>query len=162
MSWYLSFLGFCWTIFILSLGLQPAAQQDLKPFFSIFISEETLKEVLPLIEINYGGSTVSTENPYSFIQFLIRKGAHFGVYGVLSLIVTAQQICYKIDLTRAFLLGLFFVGIVGSVDELLQHFNPGRSGMVLDVFLDMSGSLISLVWLFFIKGKVQMITEGAS
>lgn len=62
--------------------------------------------------------------------------------------VARQQMVFRMAPGRAFLISVCFVGLVGSVDELTQYFIPGRTGLALDVLLDLSGSIIAFLWLW--------------
>lgn len=146
-----SLLALLWTLFILSLGAQPGSEQDVTPILTKIIAEDVLRELLPQWEFWYGNSLINTAEPYDFIQFLLRKGAHFVFYGILALIIVEQQLHYRLDPARAFFLAFLFLGLLAGADELLQSFNPGRSGMFLDVILDMCGSSLALIRLLWSK-----------
>lgn len=78
-------------------------------------------------------------------QFVIRKTAHFTIYGVLGVlaflsIVTYKKIpfCYRLISPAAFCL------LYSISDEVHQRFIPGRSGEIRDVFIDFCGSLLGI------------------
>lgn len=151
---YFSILIFFWAFLLLFAGMQPAEQQDLRPVLADLIPEEFFLERIPHFTINYQGIVRSTENPLELIHFLVRKAAHFIFYGILSLLVVCQQQYFRVNSARSFLISIIFVGLVAITDEYTQHFIPGRTGMAMDVFLDLAGSSIALIWLG-IKGKTE-------
>ncbi len=58
-------------------------------------------------------------------------------------LICAAWILVILSLARA----LVMVFLVAVADEGIQYFNEGRSGLVEDVVLDVSGSLFVLLWL---------------
>lgn len=73
-------------------------------------------------------------------NFVVRKAAHFSEYAVLGAVMAkAIDPMRTFDRARLFALCLTLV-LVPSIDETIQLFVPGRSGMVTDVLLDCSGA----------------------
>ena len=81
----------------------------------------------------------------SGINFIIRKGAHFGVYLVLGLLVYNGLIYSNIASKRVVFIALLICVLYASSDEMHQLYIPGRSGQVSDVLLDSAGSLVGLL-----------------
>ena len=86
--------------------------------------------------------TISTTH-FDLLHFLIRKAAHFSVYGILSALFfrawrgNPQGRRWK--WTWA-VLALAVCLITASSDEYHQSFTPGRTAAVKDVELDMVGA----------------------
>lgn len=130
-------------------------QQSQVGLLDRLLAGEPLKEPLAKVRFNYAGSEVSiAASGYSkFIEFFIRKGAHFGTYFILG-----GSFClalyYKV---KNYWWGAFF-GILGATgyaatDEFHQMLTGGRTPLFQDVMLDMAGAatavvLILLVFLF--------------
>ncbi len=144
-----------WTVFILYQGAQPFEKQDLRPFLENTVSEERLGEMLPRWEFHYGTSRITYKKPYNFVHFFLRKKGHFIIYAALAFLLIQQQLLYKRDAARAFALALAIVLAVAMVDEGMQFFSAGRSGMFLDVLLDLYGTIPVLLWLSFQQGKLR-------
>lgn len=99
------------------------------------------------ISFTYGGSIVSIDHlGYSkFVEFFIRKGAHFGTYFILggSLFLGVYPKLKLRGLT-AILAWLSATGYAG-LDEFHQMITGGRSPMFQDVMLDSMGALTAIV-----------------
>src|SRR4051812_16161526 len=106
--------------------------------------------ILPCVDLRWGDP----------VHTLLRKGAHFFNYAVLSWLWFrawrywdmrdgAQAGSWKL---RWALLGFALAAATAVADESLQSFVPSRTGSVLDILLDCSGALfaqllIVRVWL---------------
>lgn len=83
------------------------------------------------------------------LSVLIRKSAHFLIFlcvGISSSMLCANnpgKITFR-QIGWACLIALMFA----SVDELHQHFVPGRSGELKDVLLDFAGASVGIVFVF--------------
>lgn len=83
---------------------------------------------------------------------MVRKTAHFLEYAILGA-ETALRNKWKYTVSadgpeKQFEVVLFWIG-VPVIDELIQHFTPGRACMIRDVILDMAGfsAGYGLVWI---------------
>lgn len=78
-------------------------------------------------------------------NYLVRKTAHFTEYLVLGVLASrafcVTRIAWRIDLLY---LAVFLV-MVPSIDETIQLFVPGRSGLVTDVAIDCCGALTGVL-----------------
>lgn len=90
----------------------------------------------------------------------IRKIAHFSVYFVLGILVllTLKEFNVKNNICYYAILICFLYSVS---DEIHQLFVDGRSGEVLDVLLDTTGSVISIVllWYSYLKNKVKFLNN---
>lgn len=84
-------------------------------------------------------------------NFVVRKCAHFTEYLILGIIAThAFDIEGGHRPIAIFATALFLV-LVPSIDETIQLFVPGRSGMVRDVLIDCSGAATGVVLRYLIR-----------
>lgn len=85
------------------------------------------------------------------LNYPIRKLAHFSIYLLLGIFV------YNIFLLTGFkhkeLLSILICMIYAITDETHQLFISGRTGQVLDVFIDTMGSLTSILLIKLIRSK---------
>ena len=83
----------------------------------------------------------------------IRKGAHLFLYFVLGIL--AFNLHYKIYGLQpiTFIYTIIFCFVYACTDEIHQLFIDGRSGEVLDVFIDTIGAFLSTSFLYLIKKK---------
>lgn len=74
-------------VFLFVSSSQSYEQQSLIPFLQHWLSSRPFEELLMGVHLSYGGGVVSIETLgyYYFIEFFIRKGAHFVVFGLVGL-----------------------------------------------------------------------------
>jgi VanZ family protein len=95
------------------------------------------------IQFTYAGSEISVQQKGldRFIEFLIRKAAHFSVFFMLGfLLYRAFWASGSTKLVGCFA-SLFFVLFYALTDEIHQAFTPNRTPLLEDVLLDFSGGL---------------------
>lgn len=73
-------------------------------------------------------------------NLLVRKAAHFTEYAVLGVLVSSALDPGARRTRSRILLIAAVLALVASLDESIQLFVPGRSGMVTDVLLDCCGA----------------------
>lgn len=78
-------------------------------------------------------------------KIIVRKSAHFISYFILGLLIIIFLIDIKWQPKYIYLLTLFFCFIYACTDEIHQLFISGRHGSFIDVLIDTSGSLMSLI-----------------
>ena len=100
----------------------------------------------------------------SSYQLLFRKMAHFSIYSLLGFSLCGFFVLS--DKLKIYVCGLFSAGIsliYSFCDEIHQLFIPGRSGLLVDVFIDFAGSILgtfNFILLFiFIKYIVHQKTK---
>lgn len=128
-----------------------AESQSLQSTLEVFMAGKPFENFLTRFRFEYGGSIISIQNLgyFSFIEFFIRKGAHFfsyfllGLFWVLGLRKRVRENWLTIILSLLLCIGY------ASFDELRQSFNPGRTGLMVDVILDTAGATtgVVLAWL---------------
>lgn len=85
-------------------------------------------------------------------QFVIRKTAHFTIYGVLGVLAFLSVATYKKIPFRYRLISPATICLLYSIsDELHQRLVPGRSGEIRDVFIDFCGSLLGIIFVALIS-----------
>lgn len=134
-----------------------AETQSLQPTLEVFMGGKPLETFLTRFQFQYGGKVISIQNLgyFSFIEFFIRKGAHFfsyfalGFFWVLGLKKRIREEWLTILLSILLCIGY------ASFDELHQSFNPGRTGLMVDVILDTAGAItgVGMAW-FLTKKKI--------
>lgn len=69
---------------------------------------------------------------------------HFCVFALIATLVI-HALPARVSGTARWLLAFAIVSLYGFADELLQHFNPARTGDPLDWFADSLGALLAVV-----------------
>lgn len=73
---------------------------------------------------------------------VIRKIAHITEYLILEILVFS--FVNELNIDRKIIVSLLICLILSSIDEFHQLFIPGRTGKILDVFIDMIGALLGI------------------
>jgi len=130
------------SILFISSG-QTYEQQSLIPTLEKWLPGEPLESILSKLHVPYWGTTISIEERgyYHFVEFLLRKSAHFVIFGFLAAAIYLILPKHTVrTLTAAFLTLLLAIG-----DEYHQSLTGGRTPAVQDVILDMAGAVTFLI-----------------
>lgn len=125
------------TIFIFSNSLMPA---DVSSAQSGFFTS-LLKKILLIFDI------VLKDNELSFI---VRKTAHFSQFFFWGLFCFLFIKTFVKEVFEPYVLTLNYGLMVAMTDELIQNYVPGRAMESLDVLIDISGVIASLIVSFII------------
>lgn len=122
---------------------QSADQQSLIPTLEKWLPGEPLKSSLSKLHVPYWGKIVSVDERgyYPFVEFLIRKSAHFFTFGIIASIIylISPKHMFRI-LTATCITLLLAIG-----DEYHQSMTSGRTSTLQDVILDMAGAITFLI-----------------
>ena len=133
---------------------QTYEQQSQIGLLSNLLKNEPFKAQLSGVSFIYAGSEVSIEKSgyFSFIEFFIRKGAHFGTY----LILGSSFFLGLIPRMKHFLLVAFFSWLsatgYAALDEFHQMLTGGRTPLFQDVILDSLGALTGVLICWLVLG----------
>ena len=78
-------------------------------------------------------------------EHLVRKTAHFTEYMLLGILCCMDFAVFGMGGIRYVLFPLYICLAVSVIDESIQLFTVGRSGMLFDVWLDHAGSITGVV-----------------
>ncbi|MBM7687421.1 VanZ family protein [Enterococcus sp. AZ170] len=137
---------------------QTYEQQSQVGLLDKLLGNQPFKEQLKGISFGYAGSEVSIQaRGYAkFVEFFIRKGAHFGTYFLLGgswFIGLNMKI--KQPLLIAVVAWLTATGYAG-LDEYHQMLTGGRTPLFQDVMLDSIGALTAVVLCLLVIGIKKM------
>ena len=97
---------------------------------------------------HYDGKYQSLGNDgyFNFLEFFIRKGAHFGIYFLLGLFICLALYSYFSNnwFLRIFIPWMSATGLA-AFNEFHQGITGGRSPMIADVILDSFGSICAIL-----------------
>ncbi len=104
-------------------------------------SPKAIGAVMPDVTVTYRNVTIAAKKePFQFIEFLFRKGAHLLVYGILAALAysavagTGKETAVKV-------VGiLLLTGCIAALDEWNQRMSAARTGAIQDVWIDMAGA----------------------
>ena len=132
---------------------QPYSEQNIQPLLGANLKlPEWVMAILSKIHFTYAGMEVSVEalGLPAFIEFFIRKGAHFSVYFAMAFILAS---IVKFWVQKTWKLSAITLGIVflyACSDEWHQSFTGDRTPLFHDVMIDTIGGLagiaVYLLW----------------
>lgn len=94
-------------------------------------------------------------------QFIVRKGAHFTLYGILGIFSFFTYITYtSLSLKTRFCYSALTCLLYAFSDEIHQTFIPGRSGELRDVLIDFCGSILGIAFLTLITRKAKFTKQN--
>ncbi|MDK8183442.1 VanZ family protein [Paenibacillus sp. UMB4589-SE434] len=135
-------LAVVWMGFVFYKSSQTYADQDLRPSFAAFITEETLQKYIPHIEFDYDGQHVTWKQPYDFVEYFIRKGAHVAEFALLCFLILKTLYATSLSAISAVAIGGIATFLYACSDEWHQSFVPGRTGHFQDVLVDSIGIVL--------------------
>ncbi len=142
---------FSWLLVIIWMGVifffssMPSKESNFK-------SEKTINKVVEKTLVKTNDLGITDKHPSSkkmklFVEYLnypLRKCMHASIYFILALLVfNALRFTNTIN-TKRYFLTLFICFFYALLDEYHQTFVVGRTGQLMDVFIDTFGSLVGL------------------
>ena len=118
-------------------------QQTSVPFLERYLATKPFLNLLSHIELTYAGSKISIGNLgyYKFIEFFIRKGAHFVTYFLLGLFLNLGLPLKRFSGLIAVLIAFLYA----AFDEFHQMLTGGRTPLLDDVMLDTCGAILAVI-----------------
>jgi len=123
-------------------------QQTSVPFLEKYLINKPFYHSLTGIHFSYSGKVQSIANDgyFHFVEFFVRKGAHFSIYLVLGIFICLALYTYfgKNYFLKVFVPWMMVTGLA-AFDEFHQGLTGGRTPLVDDVILDSIGSLVGII-----------------
>jgi Predicted integral membrane protein len=154
--WFI--VAFCWIFFIFTLSSESYNQQSIKPTLNKWVTKDQLADFLPDTSITYHGSTVvAKQDPYGFVEFFFRKGAHVFMYAVLAaaLYMLIRHLMARRQMVLPVIMALILTGGTAALDERNQLSSVGRTGNPTDVLVDLTGACIGLIVCILINYRLE-------
>ncbi|WNF37385.1 VanZ family protein [Bacillaceae bacterium IKA-2] len=135
--------------------------EDILMFIKSRLEAEATKGFLKGINFTYATSEVSIERMgvAGFIEFLLRKGAHFTFFFILGFLIYRALWASKCKNYLNFIGSFLFVVLYAVSDELHQAFTPNRTPLVEDIVLDSVGGLTGILFAFAIYYTISYFKE---
>ncbi|HSH25750.1 MAG TPA: VanZ family protein [Massilibacterium sp.] len=144
-----------WMSLIFYSSAQPYEKQDLRPFLSSTFDLSWVSTFFSFVSFEYAGEEISIAalGVSGFIEFFIRKSAHFFVYFILAILFyrALDNTCKKKN--KLFITSLYATIIYAATDEFHQSLTINRTPLVQDVLIDLTGGLCGLLFLTFFQNK---------
>lgn len=145
-----------WMGMIFYFSSQPYEKQDMRPTFAQYVDEQTVERYLSWVDFRYAGHEVSIDHlgVPGFLEFFLRKGAHFSVYFVLAILLHRPLSHYSMKKGQALMFALLLTAAYAGFDEVHQSFTENRTPLWQDSVLDTVGGSFGLaVRLLFMRLK---------
>ncbi|MCD2256317.1 VanZ family protein [Agrilactobacillus fermenti] len=122
-------------------------EQTSVPFLQKVLANQPFKQQLAHISFSYAGKTqsIAAIGYFKFIEFFIRKGAHFLTYFILGL---STYLGFQNRIRGRWFAGItFWLACTGfaATDEFHQMLTGDRTPLFQDVMLDSMASLLGLL-----------------
>jgi len=130
------------SILFVSSG-QSAEQQSLIPTLEKWLPGEPFKSSLSKLHVPYWDIIVSIDERgyYPFVEFLLRKSAHFFTFGFIASIIYLKLPKHMFRILTATWITL----LLAAGDEYHQSLTSGRTPTLQDVILNMAGAITFLI-----------------
>ncbi|MGM0805741.1 MAG: VanZ family protein [Bacillota bacterium] len=152
LKWYHWFPVLLIVLGIFYSSSQPYQKQDVRPEIGKYINLDKVEENFGDVKINYAGSEVSVDarGPASFVEFFIRKGAHFTVFFALGFFAFRAIRVSGHTTFKSAIIALVIVAGYAAFDETHQNFTENRTPHVEDVLIDITGGSTAILLASFI------------
>lgn len=155
------FIGLAMAIMVLLYysSSQPYEDQSAIPLLERLLISEPLSNFFSGIQFTYAGKEISTAalGYAGFVEFFIRKGAHFGIYLLLGLFWFLGLKNKMNSLGLAAMISWLLAAGYAAFDEFNQMLTPDRTPLIQDILLDSVGALtgiaLALIFQFFYQKK---------
>ena len=94
------------------------------------------------------------------MHIIIRKTAHFALYGILGAVTYIAAHSLKEDFRKCFAASLGFPLIYAAADEIHQIFTDGRTARLFDVFIDELGAAAGSVTAFAVIACIDYLKQN--
>jgi VanZ family protein len=152
---------FIWMGMIFYASSQPYEKQDLRPTISSHLDLKIVETLFSSVVIQYAGDEISINElgAAHFIEFFIRKAAHFFVYFGLGFLIYRALSIYFLNNRLTFIATWVLTILYAISDEIHQSYTPNRSPHWEDVMIDTVGGLfgIALAWIIYKKIRTKRI-----
>jgi VanZ family protein len=141
-----------WASVIFFFSAQPYEKQELSPQINGIIDKQLIEENFSHIKLHYASSEVSVQRlgAAKFVEFFIRKSAHFIEFAVLAFLIY-RALRRRMIRTNVKIIGAFAGSVLYAIsDEFHQSFTSNRTPLVHDVFIDSLGALFGVLVAFII------------
>ncbi|WP_246369185.1 VanZ family protein [Listeria rustica] len=152
LSWLFMGIALAMILILFFSSSQTYEQQSMTSGLDRLLANKPFEKQLSAISFPYAGSEISIQAKgySSFIEFFIRKGAHFFSYALMGF---SLFMGFSAFIKRRWLVTAFSAGIplaYAAFDEFHQMLTGGRTPLVQDVMLDFTGALFGILLAYFL------------
>lgn len=130
-------------------------QQTTVPLLERYLVTKPFENQLAKLSFTYGGQTISVQAAgyFKFVEFFIRKAAHYFIYlglGVCFTLALRERLGGRV--LTIFVCTLMSLGYA-ALDEFHEMLTGGRTPLFQDVILDGIGALTGILLVIWLKRK---------
>ena len=133
-----------WMALIFSFSMETAAES----------SESSGGFIRALLEtFDRDFSALSAAGQYAKIEslsYIVRKTAHFCIFGMLGILVASAVSTYRLPSGKAACFSAGICALYAVSDEIHQYFVPGRACMIRDMLIDTCGASCGIAAVSFL------------
>lgn len=140
-------LAFTVMIILFQSSSMSYGEQSITSTLDNLLAGEPFSALLTRIKFTYAENLISIEalGYSSFIEFILRKGAHFTAYFALGLLWFLGLRKKTSSLPLAMMLSLMLAVGYASFDEFHQMLTPQRTPLLEDIILDGFGAFTGII-----------------
>lgn len=135
-----------WGSLVWFMSGQSYEEQDLRPFLRTF-DLTWVDTLFHSVQFTYASREISVSylGPAAFLEFFIRKGAHFFVFAIFGFLLIRLFTCWHMHSFFRISMTIIFILLAASIDEFRHFLHPGRTGLLADVLIDFLGGLFGII-----------------
>ncbi|MBR5312083.1 MAG: VanZ family protein [Clostridia bacterium] len=133
-----------WMALIFSFSMETAAESSES-------SGGFIRSLLEIFEDDF--LSLSYDDQHAKIEslsYIVRKSAHFCIFGMLGILVTSAVSTYGLSVKKTSLFSLGICALYAVSDEVHQYFVPGRACMLRDMLIDTCGAACGVAAVSFL------------
>lgn len=142
---------------------QSYEQQDIRPQLARYLNMHQVEQMFSGVRFYYEGTEVSVQSmgPSGFLEFFIRKAAHFGANFLLGFLIYRALVYYTYFSIQKRVIGsILFIFGFASLDEIHQIFVSTRTPRLADVLVDSIGGLVGIVICMLIYIRIENLSKS--
>lgn len=127
---------------------QPYEKQDIRPLLATYLNMNEVTHWFSWVSFTYAKKEISIAHlgAAGFVEFFIRKAAHFGTNFVLGFFICrAFLVSFQIRTWMRVSLAAVAMILFAGLDETHQMMTPNRTPLLEDVLLDTVGGWTGIV-----------------
>lgn len=100
--------------------------------------------------------------PIKALDHLLRKLAHFGIFGVEGALLGGALLSSMDRRALACGMGMLGCALIGVLNEFHQVFVPGRDGKPVDVLIDAAGGIAGVLFALLLSLLIRRLRRGSA
>ena len=123
-------------------------------------SRSVTKTIVKIITYN---QNLTEEQELTLIEntdYVVRKLAHFSIYLLGGILIYNYINTFNLKGNKKIIISVIIGVLYATFDEFHQYFVAGRSGRIIDVFIDSSGVITGITLIYLVKKINKKYLQG--